>query len=473
MVNAKKRGLDPEAFIAEMKQEHVADFAKFGISFDHYSSTHAPLNRELSEYIYQRVKAAGYTTRKTVEQFYDPVEKTFLADRFIRGTCPVLQKRRVDSPNQYGDGCEVCGSTFSPTDLIDPRSEFSGATPVLKQSEHIYMRLEPALQEFLLKLYDTGLVDSSIANKLREWFSEPLRDWDISRDERFFGFPIPGESGKYFYNWFDAPIGYLASLGEKLGEGKGSVTETLDFWNNPDLEVFHFIGKDITYFHALFWPTMLHAAGQRVPTKIAIHGFLTVNGEKMSKSRGTFINAATFAKHLDPQYLRYYFATKLGPAPEDLDLSFEDFKSRIDGELVNKLANLFSRGQIISRLDNQLGVSAMDAVPLLRECRNAEMAIAEAYESRNFAAATRTICALADQTNKYVEDQAPWKLVKSDPEAARGVLTAALEAGRILTVYLKPILPDFARAGGKIPGDPAALLGSHSGGIGATPHRHV
>ncbi len=315
----------------------------------------------------------------------------------------------------------------------------------MKESEHIYLRLEPA-RDFLLALYEKGLVDSSVANKLKEWFNEPLRDWDISRDERFFGFPIPGETGKYFYNWFDAPIGYLASLGDCLADGRGTIEETLAYWNDPEVEIYHFIGKDITYFHALFWPTMLHAAGLNIPKKIAIHGFLTVNGEKMSKSRGTFINAATYAKNLDPQYLRYYFATKLGPAPEDIDLSFEDFKARIDGELVNKLANLMSRcAPMLTRLlDGKLGVSAMDAVPLLKEIRGAETDIAAAFESRNFSLATRTICTLADKANKYVEDQAPWKLVKTDPESARGVLTAGLEAGRILTVYLKPILPAFA-----------------------------
>ena len=273
---------------------------------------------------------------------------------------------------------------------------------------------------------------------------EPLRAWDITRDAPFFGFEIPDRPGKFFYNWFDAPIGYLASLGNLLKEDAAGTEE---FWNNPDLEVFHFIGKDIQYFHALFWPVMLHAAKLRVPTKLAIHGHLTVNGKKMSKRDGTFIKASTFAKHLDTQYLRYYYATKLGPAPEDLDLSLEDFSGRINGELVNKLANLVSRcAPMLSRLlEGKIGVSANDAIPLLREIRAASEGIAEAYDSRNFATVTRTICTLADKANKYVEDQAPWKLVKTDAEGARGVLTAALEAGRILTIYLKPILPEFAK----------------------------
>ncbi len=437
MINAKKRGVEPEAFIREMLQQHKDDFAKFGVAFDNFYTTHSALNEELSSAIYGRVKEAGYTVRKEVEQFYDPVEKTFLADRFIRGTCPSCK-----SVDQYGDGCEVCGKAYSPTDLLEPRSEFSGATPVMKKSEHIFLRLEPA-REMLLKLYEGGMVDVPVANKLKEWFQEELRDWDISRDARFFGFAIPGEEGKYFYNWFDAPIGYLASMGNKLGLDAAGAQE---YWNRPELEIYHFIGKDIQYFHALFWPTMLHAAGLRVPKKLAIHGFLTVNGEKMSKSRGTFINASVYVKHLDPQYLRYYFATKLGPTPEDLDLSFEDFSGRINGELVNKLANLMSRcAPMLTRLlESKLGPPVADAVPLLREIRGASEEIAAAYEGRNFAAVTRAICTLADRANKYVEDQAPWKLVKVDAEGARGVLSAALEAGRILTIYLKPILPEFA-----------------------------
>jgi methionyl-tRNA synthetase len=435
MLKARQLGVESEAFIAQMNKEHQEDFAKFGVAFDHFGSTNSPLNQSLCNVIYGRVKDAGFLSRKEIEQFYDPETKTFLADRFIKGTCP-----NCKTPDQYGDGCEVCGRTYSPTELIEPKSVFSGVTPVMKKSEHIFLRLEPA-RDFLLELYSKGFVDEVLVNKLKEWFNEPLRDWDISRDERFFGFAIPGETGKYFFNWFDAPIGYLASLGEYLKEDAAGVEE---YWNVPEREVYHFIGKDILYFHALFWPAMLNAAKLRVPTKLSVHGHLTVNNKKMSKRDGTFIKASTFAKHLDTQYLRYYYATKLGPAPEDLDLSFEDFKARVDGELVNKLANLFSRGKLIANLDNQLGISAMDAIPLLREARGAEQAIAEAYESRNFAAAARLICSLADQANKYVEDQAPWKLAKTDKEAARGVLTAALEAGRILTVYLKPILPEFA-----------------------------
>jgi methionyl-tRNA synthetase len=437
MLKAREAGVTPEAWIERFHLEHKQDFARFSVGFDSYHTTHSELNKALSYTIYEKVKDAGIISVRNIEQLFDPQANIFLPDRFIKGTCP-----NCKSPDQYGDSCEVCGKTFDPSDLINPISVVSGATPVLKTSRHLFLNLEPS-REMLLKLYDGGFVDEAVKNKLLDWFKEPLRPWDITRDAPFFGFPIPGEDEKYFYNWFDAPIGYLASLGNSLGEG---VEGTLEYWNNPHLERWHFIGKDIQYFHALFWPVMLQAAGLAVPTKLAIHGFLTVNGKKMSKRDGTFIRASTFAKHLDPQYLRYYFATKLGPTPEDLDLSFEDLSARINGELVNKLANLVSRcAPMLTRLlEGKLGVSAMDAVPLLREIRDAAPEIAASYDSRNFAAVTRTICALADRANKYVEDQAPWKLVKTQPEDARGVLTAALEAGRILTIYLKPILPAFA-----------------------------
>jgi methionyl-tRNA synthetase len=437
MLAAQKQNVSPESYIEKYHAEHLADFARFAVAFDNFHTTHSDLNREISYAIYERVKAAGIVEFRDIQQLFDPQANIFLPDRFVKGTCP-----NCKSPDQYGDSCEVCDKTFDPADLIDPVSVVSGAKPIMKSSRHLFLNLEPS-RDLLLQLYDAGFVDPAVKNKLLDWFKEPLRQWDISRDAPFFGFPIPGQDGKFFYNWFDAPIGYLASLGDKLGE---SVAGTFEHWNNPATEVYHFIGKDIQYFHALFWPVMLHAAGLRTPTKLAIHGHLTVNGKKMSKRDGTFIKASTFARHLDPQYLRYYYATKLGPNPEDLDLSLDDLKARIDGELVNKLANLFSRGKLIANapLSSQLGVSAADAIPLLREVRAAEPAIAEAFESRNFAAAARTICTLADMANKYVEDQAPWKLAKTDPESARGVLTAALEAGRILTIYLKPILPDFA-----------------------------
>ncbi len=378
MLKAREENVSPESYIARYHTEHREDFARFGIAFDNYSTTHSPLNRELCDGIYGRVNAANVLEFKEIEQLFDPQANIFLPDRFIKGTCP-----HCKSPDQFGDSCEVCGKTFAPTELIHPISVISGATPVLKKSPRTcFCKLESS-RDFLLKLYDGGFVDDSVKNKLLDWFKEPLREWDISRDAPFFGFPIPDEPGKFFYNWFDAPIGYLASLGETLKENAAGAEE---YWNNPELEIFHFIGKDIQYFHALFWPVMLHAAGLRVPTKLAIHGHLTVNGKKMSKRDGTYIKASTFAKHLDPQYLRYYYATKLGPTPEDLDLSFEDLAARIDGELVNKLANLVSRcAPMLTRLlEGKLGVSAMDAVGLLKEIRGAEETIAAAYDSPQF-----------------------------------------------------------------------------------------
>ncbi|MEI8196239.1 MAG: methionine--tRNA ligase, partial [Phycisphaerae bacterium] len=437
MLKAQSLGLDPKTFIAQSNAEHQVDFAKFGVSFDHFFTTDSDINREISYDIFQRVKAAGLVTTQEIEQLFDPQAGIFLPDRFIRGTCP-----NCKTPDQYGDACEACGKTYDPTDLIDPKSAITGATPELRKSRHVFIQLEKARQQ-LLDLFDKNFVDPGIRNKLKEWFKDKLKNWDISRDAPFFGFPIPDEPGKYFYNWFDAPIGYLASLADKLGLDVAGVRA---YWNDEDLERYHFIGKDITYFHALFWPAMLMNAGLAAPTRLAIHGFLTVNGEKMSKTRGTFINAAVYAKHCDPQWLRYYYATKLVPEPQDLDLSVEDFVARVNSELVGKLANLISRAApLLIGLDGRTGVPVADAIPLLKEVRAAEPIIAKAYEDRDFAAATRLICSLADKVNKYVEDNAPWKLAKTAPEEARGVLTAALEAGRILTIYLKPVLPEFAK----------------------------
>lgn len=437
MLRARSEGLAPEQFIARMNQEHRDDFARFGVQFDCYYSTHSPENEALCYLFYERLKTGGHIVHRDVEQFFDPVENIFLPDRFIRGQCP-----NCKSPDQYGDSCEVCGKHYSPTDLINPKSAVSGAVPERRSSRHFFLRLED-FRAPLLSLIRGGLVDSAIANKLEEWFGKELKDWDISRDAPFFGFPIPGEPGKYFYNWLDAPIGYLAALAKHLGGGAADAEE---YWKMEDLEVFHFIGKDIIYFHALFWPAMLMGAGLKPPTKLCVHGHLTINGEKMSKSRGTFINAAQYARHLDPQWLRYYFATRLSASPADMDLSFDDFCNRVNSELVGKLVNLISRAApILTRLlDGRTGIVTIDALPLLNELRAAESHIAADYDQRNFASVTRRICALADKANKFVEDQAPWSLVKTDQEVARGVLTAALECGRILMIYLKPIVPDIA-----------------------------
>jgi methionyl-tRNA synthetase len=436
MLRARSEGLEPEQFIVRMNREHQEDFARFGIEFDDYYSTHSPENRELCYRFYERLNQGGHITAREVEQFYDPKENIFLPDRFIRGTCP-----NCKSPDQYGDSCEVCGKHYSPTDLIDPHSAVSGAKPERRSSRHFFLRLE-GFRDYLLNLLKGSLTDESIVNKLQEWFSEPLKDWDISRDAPFFGFPIPDQPGKFFYNWLDAPIGYLAALAHHLRTNAQGAEE---FWQTPELEICHFIGKDIIYFHALFWPAMLTGAGLRPPSRIFVHGFLTVNGEKMSKSRGTYLSAADYARHLDPLWLRYYYATRLTGSPADLDLNFDEFAARINSELVGKLANLISRAapMLSKQLDGQTGIVTVDALPLLAQIREAEPEIAAAYEQRNFAAATRRICTLADQANKFVEDQAPWTLIKKDPEATRGVLTAALDCGRMLAVYLKPIAPSL------------------------------
>jgi methionyl-tRNA synthetase len=439
MLRARKEGLSPEDFIGRMNLEHQRDFARFDIAFDSYYSTHSTENQALCVHIYEILRKNGHIVTRDVEQFFDPMEQIFLPDRFIRGTCP-----NCKAPDQYGDSCEICGKHYQPTDLINPRSAVSGAIPVRKTSRHFFLRLEHFRQQ-LQNLLQTRFVDESVANKLREWFTTELKDWDISRDAPFFGFAIPDEADKYFYNWLDAPIGYLASLAHYLA---APAEDAIQFWQNDDLEVHHFIGKDIVYFHALFWPAMLFGAGLRPPTKLAVHGHLTVNAEKMSKSRGTFISALQYARYLDPQWLRYYFATRLTTAPSDLDLSFEDFTARVNSELVGKLANLISRAApMLNRLLNgETGVPVVDALPLLEQLRQAKPEIAQAFEERNFAGATRQICSLADKANKFVEDNAPWVLVKTDAQAARGVLTAALEAGRILTIYLKAIVPQFARS---------------------------
>jgi methionyl-tRNA synthetase len=437
MLRARKEGLTPEAFIAKMNQRHQEDLAQFGISFDNYYTTHSPENKALTYRIYERLQAGGHIVQRAVEQFFDPTENVFLPDRFIRGECP-----KCGTADQYGDSCENCGAHYEPTDLKNPRSAISGATPVLRSSQHFFMQLEN-FRTMLQEAYAAGLVDNNVRNKLNEWFSGPLKDWDISRDAPFFGFPIPGVENKYFYNWLDAPIGYIASLANKLG---GDVDAAERFWSDPDTEIVHFIGKDIMYFHALFWPATLEGAGFQRPKHLFIHGYLTVDGAKMSKSRGTFINASTYAKHMDPQWLRYYYATKLGPTIDDMDLSLTDFTNRVNSELVGKLANLVSRAAALlsKNFAGQLSPVANDAVALLEEIRAAEADLANLYEGRDYAALTRKICLMADRVNKYFEDQTPWKLVKTDPAAAQGVLSAALEASRLFTLYLKPIMPQYA-----------------------------
>jgi len=437
MIRAKKEGITPEVLIERVHAEHYRDFADFEIEFDNYYSTHSEENRHFSEMIYNRAKEKGSIVKKQIQQSYDEQEKMWLPDRYIKGTCP-----KCKSDDQYGDSCDSCGAHYQTTELINPVSTVSGNPPVLKESTHYFFRLSD-YEEALKKLFAAGYVQASVQNKLDEWFEAGLKDWDISRDGPYFGFKIPGEEDKYFYVWLDAPIGYMASA-KNYCDKNGLNFDAV--WNNQEYEVCHFIGKDIMYFHALFWPALLMSADLRMPTKLFVHGFLTVNGQKMSKSKGTFIMASTYLKHLDSQHLRYYYASKLNPDVGDIDLSFEDFVNRVNSDLVGKLANLASRSgpMLTKKLDAMLGTLDAEGRALVNELTSAKQEIVEAYETLNYAVAIRRIAALADVCNKYVEDHQPWATVKTDPEGTRATLTAILNAVKVLTIYLKPVLPAFA-----------------------------
>ncbi|ABI56171.1 methionine--tRNA ligase [Alkalilimnicola ehrlichii MLHE-1] len=439
MLKARERGITPEALIAEVGEEHQRDFADFLIEFDNYHTTHSDENRYFAELIYSRLNQAGHIDRKVIKQAYDPKLEMFLPDRYIKGECP-----RCGAEDQYGDSCEACGATYTPAELKNAVSVVSGERPVERESEHYFFRLQD-FEAMLREWASPEHLQAEVANKLAEWFKEGLRSWDISRDAPYFGFRIPDTEDKYFYVWLDAPIGYMASF-KHLCERKG-----LDFddWWGPDstAELYHFIGKDIIYFHALFWPAMLHGAGFRKPTEICAHGFLTVNGQKMSKSRGTFIMARTWLDHLNPEYLRYYFAAKLSASVHDLDLSLDDFTQRVNADLVGKLVNIASRcaGFIHKRFEGRLG-ETLDDPALYRQFTAAGEHIAELYEKREFSRAMREIMALADQANQYVDEQKPWVLAKQEDQADRvqDICTQGLNLFRVLVVYLKPVLPRLA-----------------------------
>ncbi|MBI2801468.1 MAG: methionine--tRNA ligase [Gammaproteobacteria bacterium] len=441
MLRAEQEGITPEALVARIGVEHRADFAGFGISFDNYHSTHSSENRAIATLIYERLRDAGHIVRRTIRQAYDPVKQMFLPDRFIRGKCP-----RCGAPEQYGDSCEVCGATYAPTDLIDPRSALTGVTPEQRESEHVFFRLgdfEPMLRTWLA----SSNLQSGVINKLQEWFIAGLQDWDISRDAPYFGFEIPDAPGKYFYVWLDAPIGYLASF-KHLCARTGI---DYDEFCRPGTttELYHFIGKDIMYFHTLFWPAMLHGAGFRLPNNVFVHGFLTVDGQKMSKSRGTFITARTYLDHLDPEYLRYYFAAKLAPALDDIDLNLEDFQQRVNADLVGKVVNIASRcaGFINNIFAGDLCVDSADPELEVR-LRAAAAALAVAYEGRDYARVMRDIMALADFSNQFIDRHKPWVLAK-DPaarDALHRVASTGIELFRLLMIYLKPVLPRMASA---------------------------
>ena len=440
MLKADQMGITPEQLIAEVQQSHMADFAGFNISFDNYHSTHSEENRELSEFIYNKLKENGFIKTRTISQLYDPEKGMFLPDRFVKGTCP-----KCKAADQYGDNCEVCSSTYSPTELINPRSVVSGATPIVKESEHFFFDL-PSFEGMLKEWIRSGTLQQEVANKMQEWFEAGLQQWDISRDAPYFGFKIPHTEEKYFYVWLDAPIGYMASFKNLCAKKSGLNFDS--FWRKDSVaELYHFIGKDIMYFHSLFWPAMLEGADLRKPTNIFVHGYVTVNGEKMSKSRGTFIQAATYLKHLDPECLRYYYAAKLGNRIDDLDLNLDDFVQRVNTDLVNKLVNLASRnaGFIQKRFDGKLADKLEDEA-LFNEFSAQSEQIAAYYENREFSKAIREIMALTDKANKYVDDKAPWVIAKEEGrvQELQQVCSMGIQLFRVLMGYLKPVLPQLA-----------------------------
>ncbi|CAK0765812.1 methionine--tRNA ligase [Gammaproteobacteria bacterium] len=440
MLRAQQEGISPEALVTRIGVEHRADFAAFLINFDHYHTTHSSENRYYAHQFYQRLLDAGLIVTRMVQQAYDPVKEMFLPDRFIKGACP-----RCKANDQYGDVCEVCGATYSPADLLDPVSALSGVTPVLRGSEHYFFRL-PALESWLRSWLAEGHVQPEIAHKLNEWFEAGLQEWDISRDAPYFGFEIPNVLGKFFYVWLDAPIGYMASFRYLCDHSEGVAFD--DFWGqNSTAELHHFIGKDIAYFHTLFWPAELHAAGFRTPTAVHCHGFLTVNGQKMSKSRGTFIRARTYLEHSNPEYLRYYFATKLGSGIDDINLQLEDFVQRVNSDLVGKVINIASRcaGFIVKRGDGRLSDRLPDP-DLYALAVKAGENIALQYEGRAIGAAMHEIMALADRANQYVDEKKPWILAKEKgrEEEVRAVCTQGLNLFRVIMIYLKPVLPHTA-----------------------------
>jgi methionyl-tRNA synthetase len=440
MLRAEKEGITPEALIDGVHKEHSADFAQFLVGFDNYYSTNSEENKQLSQGIYKKLKANGKIATKTIEQFYDPVKNMFLPDRFIKGECP-----KCHAKDQYGDNCEVCGATYNPTELINAYSAVSGAAPVRKETEHYFFKLSEC-EAFLKEWTRSGTLQGEAANKMGEWFENGLNDWDISRDAPYFGFEIPDAPGKYFYVWLDAPIGYMASF-KNLCDKQGLDFD--EYWKaDSSTELYHFIGKDILYFHALFWPATLEFSGHRKPTQIFAHGFLTVNGEKMSKSRGTFITARSYLDHIkNPEYLRYYYAAKLNSTMEDIDLNLEDFTARVNSDLVGKYINIASRcaGFITKRFAGKLNPSANNAV--ISDLKAAAPVIAEAYAARDYGKALREIMRLSDLANGFVAEKAPWVMAKQDGQDAslQEVCSDALEMFRLLTMYLKPVLPKLAQ----------------------------
>lgn len=440
MLKAQELGITPEQMVEQTRTEHHQDLKDFLVDYNNYYVTHSPENKELCELVYNRLNENGYISKRIISQLFDPEKQMFLPDRFVKGTCP-----KCDSEDQNGDNCDVCGATYSPTEVKNPRSVVSGATPVLKDSEHYFFDL-PKFESMLKEWIRSGAIKNEMANKLEEWFEQGLQQWDISRDAPYFGFEIPNAPGKFFYVWVDAPVGYMASF-KNLAEREGF--DDTEFWDPAsDTELYHFIGKDITYFHCLFWPAMLDGAGFKKPDGVNIHGFVTVNGAKMSKTKGTFIKGRTYLDHLNPEYLRYYFASKLTDNASDIDLNFQDFAQKVNADLVNKVVNIASRcaGFISKRFDGKLSDS-IEAPDLLAEFQAAKDGIADAIENRLYSKAIRDIMTLADKANQYIDTQAPWVTIKDETKQqfTHDVCSMGIHLFRILMIYLTPVVPKLSQ----------------------------
>ncbi|EPJ0399668.1 methionine--tRNA ligase [Providencia rettgeri] len=441
MLKAQQLGVTPEEMIAAVNQEHQNDFAGFAISYDNYHSTHSEENKVLSELIYGKLKNNGFIKNRTISQLFDPEKGMFLPDRFVKGTCP-----KCKAEDQYGDNCEVCSATYSPTELINPRSVISGATPVMRDSEHFFFDL-PAFSDMLQAWTRSGALQEQVANKMQEWFESGLQQWDITRDAPYFGFEIPDAPGKYFYVWLDAPIGYMGSF-KNLCDKRGDL-DFDEFWNKDSkTDLYHFIGKDIVYFHSLFWPAMLEGSQYRKPTNLFVHGYVTVNGAKMSKSRGTFITARSYLDHLDADCLRYYYAAKLSSRIDDIDFNLEDFVQRVNSDIVNKVVNLASRnaGFIAKRFGGQLSANLAEP-ELYQQFVDAAKVIGEDYNNREYNKAIREIMALADIANRYVDEKAPWVVAKQEgkDQELQDICSMGINLFRVLMTYLKPVLPGLTK----------------------------
>ena len=440
MLKANEMGIEPETLIEQVKIRHQADLDDFHIDFSQYHSTHSEENREISELIYNRLNDSGYIKKRVISQAFDPEKEMFLPDRYIKGECP-----KCGADDQYGDNCEVCGATYSTTEIKNARSVMSGATPIEKDSEHYFFDL-PQFENKLKDWTKAGHLQEQVSNKLAEWFEQGLQQWDISRDSPYFGFKIPGTEDKYFYVWLDAPIGYMASFKKLCDNSELNFDE---FFNKgSDTELYHFIGKDIVYFHALFWPATLMGSDFRTPNAVFAHGFLSVNGQKMSKSRGTFIQARTYLDNLDPEYLRYYYASKLTAKIDDIDLNLEDFKQRVNSDLVGKVVNIASRSAsfVVKKFDKELSSDCIDK-DLYNEFVETGSDIAKHYEARNFNQAMRLIMKLADKANQYIDEKKPWQLAKVEgsEREVHEITSLAINLFKVLMTYLKPVLPEMAK----------------------------